>query len=519
MHSKRAFKMDFYILIVIVCLVFFSSCNYNAKNRNLNDSNSVVANSNNLDNNANVHIDYVKDSTLLVEGYNMFAETDIVEYYFSSDYISEEQVKEFISINQEMIKDVNNFIKLKYNVPKLMYKISKEEDKSSISKDGLTITLSGVAQKKSPYVALYVESVLGNCTEKYIDIAVKSFFENKFSKFISDYYVENNIILLKEEAVVQAVFQNKSSSEQQSNDVMQVYLDLSNYIYSDYGLDKLIDVYQESYRLEEILNMNLDKFIKGWLKKHNIDYNKFKQNFNINTEELKHKNVSENEVKNLIKEAEYTYYYVGSKSEYGFDKNYLSLEEMADFIILSQNAIEDISSYLSTRYINLEGKIIYSVKDSNTMSGANQNNIFLGYVKEKSAEYVHETVHSMAGKSFSLWIEEGLAVYLDSIFSEWQTPPAYGKDLHEVAKEYIQQDLNIDWTFDDSAYKIATDQTELDKRIEAYLYSGSFVKYIHEQMGKEYFLRVYNNKDSWNNFTEKDFETLKNNWIKFLNNY
>jgi hypothetical protein len=214
------------------------------------------------------------------------------------------------------------------------------------------------------------------------------------------------------------------------------------------------------------------------------------------------------------------YFYESEKAKYYFQQDYLSFEEMWSFIKKNDRGIENIKDYLGKRYISYDKKLIYYIINGGGPSHATPTEITLCFVKEKLAEYIHETVHCISGFYSPVWLSEGLAVYVDSMFSEWITPPAYGMNLHMLAKKYIIEEGGQELLdLADSLFSAPITPEDQERRIKAYTAAGSLTKYIEETYGKENLLKLYSNYGNISYILGDNIKTIKENWLDFLINY
>lgn len=211
------------------------------------------------------------------------------------------------------------------------------------------------------------------------------------------------------------------------------------------------------------------------------------------------------------------YSYESDVCVYNFEKGYMDYDEMWDFVSRNDQAIKDIKVFLGEDHISYDGKLNYRVVSSRSGSMATDENIQLAFVKDQHAEYVHEDVHSIAGMYNPIWINEGFAVYVDQLLTTWHTTPAAGEDLHELSKQIIfYEDGESLLDFSDRNYTAALSSKGQKSRMRAYIIAASLVRYIDEVYGREVLLNVQEDFDRCEEILGVDFETLKTNWLNFL---
>lgn len=183
----------------------------------------------------------------------------------------------------------------------------------------------------------------------------------------------------------------------------------------------------------------------------------------------------------------------GNNVKIFIEKDYLTKMEMASFVIKIERGISRVKKYLGEDNIKSKKKVQIHLKAGDFVSSGHGGVITLAHVKEKKDPYIHELVHIIAGVGKGgWWLREGFAVYLDvaledRLFTNWED------DLHELSKFYMESGeykeiLGIGRRYD---YVHFGKTTETD-----YIFSGSLVKFIIENYGKEYFFKLYNEENS-----------------------
>jgi len=127
--------------------------------------------------------------------------------------------------------------------------------------------------------------------------------------------------------------------------------------------------------------------------------------------------------------------------------------------------------------------------------------------------YVHETVHLFSGCKHYLWLEEGLAVYLNDKLGGGEIFPNFGYDIDRLARRYGEEKPVIEWI--GAGYDPQINVKTYNGRL-FYIYSGSFVKYLIENMGTDSFLESFSQDDVLNaikNATNKDIAQWKKEWV------
>lgn len=209
-------------------------------------------------------------------------------------------------------------------------------------------------------------------------------------------------------------------------------------------------------------------------------------------------------------------------AEIHIEKDYLSKKEILEVSERIEEGIEKVKNYLGAKYLNFDFskfKIKYFIKDGNFVSNAAPSSgiIFLSYVKQKHAPYLHETVHVLASNfanDTETWLSEGLAVYLNDYLGGYPAFANFGKDLDILSKQIINSEEFRDVVM----YFPMAFIPNQNKRKAFYILAGSFVKFIENNYGKENLLEIYNNPKEINKIMNKTIEQIKNDWINYLKN-
>lgn len=208
--------------------------------------------------------------------------------------------------------------------------------------------------------------------------------------------------------------------------------------------------------------------------------------------------------------------------------NYITDSEVVTLSANVDTVINRICVYLNTNvekeYNGFKGKVSYFVEPGIIPRCYGGSSIpIVSITKDNSllSMYSHETVHIFSMKASSTWLLEGFAVHLADTLGVEKLWPNYSEDLHKHAKRFIgtvltQEALNYIGTngfywVDPTTYYIG----------EAfYSFSGSFVRYLIQNMGKSNFLNCYSITDfksSLYNVTQKSFDDWEKEWLNYLN--
>ena len=143
--------------------------------------------------------------------------------------------------------------------------------------------------------------------------------------------------------------------------------------------------------------------------------------------------------------------YEMNRSVLWIERGYLSEDEIEKLGILIDSGILKVEQYLGLTFDKEryeDDRIHYFIKSGRFVShvyGRRRQReftkpiVFLSFTKGKRSPYLHETVHIIAWEFSSLWIREGLAVYLNDKLGGFPAFPNLGRDIDECVKEYLNR--------------------------------------------------------------------------------
>lgn len=221
--------------------------------------------------------------------------------------------------------------------------------------------------------------------------------------------------------------------------------------------------------------------------------------------------------------------YTSQRAILWVEKDYLSKEEIREFGSLIDRGIMRAEEYLQMSFDKEHYKadqIQYFIKSgsfaSHVFGGYRHKEfrkpiVFLSYVLGGRSPYLHETVHILAWKSYSLWIREGLAVYLNDKLGGYPAFPNFGQDIDEYAKGLFMP------RFKKVLRLIGKNGIpEFSNRMERrvfYILSGSFVKFLDREIGTEKLMDIYkarNTKKAFKKISGQKVEDWKQTWVNSL---
>ena len=211
--------------------------------------------------------------------------------------------------------------------------------------------------------------------------------------------------------------------------------------------------------------------------------------------------------------------------------DYLTEDELIEFAKKIDNGIIAIENYLginlnSDHYIN--SRVFVSIDGSMDDPEFNNENINIEHtslisvdnVRENTSSYIHELTHIIAWDCSSLWIKEGLAVYLNDKLNGDPTYPNNGCDIDKLSLEFYNSGTLESLTaFDLVGKNGVPNYIDYNSEPIFYIYSASFVKYLEYSIGKDNLIKIYkslNTKEALKDITGKDINILKNDWINSI---
>jgi hypothetical protein len=219
--------------------------------------------------------------------------------------------------------------------------------------------------------------------------------------------------------------------------------------------------------------------------------------------------------------------YESDRSILYVEKNYLTKNEVIQLHQRIDKAIVDIENALNIKFntkIYKKNKIEYFVhskkEPSHTITAYQPKKymhpvIFLTFAKEKRAPYVHETVHIIAWDWNTLWIKEGLAVFLNDKLNGYPSFPNRKKDIDKGAKYMLQFKSVLRMIGKNGIPRFSSKK----ERYQFYILAGSFVKYLYNNIEISKLMKIYTSQNTNRAFvklTKKDVSTWKKEWIDYL---
>lgn len=216
-----------------------------------------------------------------------------------------------------------------------------------------------------------------------------------------------------------------------------------------------------------------------------------------------------------VDEIEYDHYVLGSIQIF-VEQDYLDAEEENQVISKILNSVSMVTRYLRLDKTNVDQiKPVYYVKSGAFISYCTKKTVYLSHVREQSSPIIHETVHILSGyQTDRIWLSEGVAIHLHQKLGGETAFPNYGKDLHDEATRLAAfPALGEITTFQREYASVRPGNEGIRKAF--YIFSGSLIRYIEENYGREAILSL-NKGESVEAVLAKDFESVVRDWKEFI---
>ena len=134
----------------------------------------------------------------------------------------------------------------------------------------------------------------------------------------------------------------------------------------------------------------------------------------------------------------------------------------------------------------------------------------IAHVRDKSAAIIHEVTHIIAKHENNSFFSEGLAVYFQERFGDFNVFPNYSIPLDDLVRNNESQLMSIAKLKSDN---IIFGQVETERRRIAYIEAGSFINFLIVKYGEQKLAELHNSKSL--NYMEvygKEIEELEIDW-------
>lgn len=438
-------------------------------------------------------------------------------FYYSSTYISDEQALDFSrKINQGM-DNVSQFLVEGQIFPPesdQKYLIVEDDKEFDILADH--VVLSGVKDNTSSYIAPLLERFYKHDIDPWVRYGLNTFLEKQFSEnenFWTENLTDAKEILSNRANYKYLDFHRDWFEGPDENTMKSLSASLVDYIINKYGKPAIVELYNDTINFDFVVGVSFNQVINDWVESLGIS----DLPFNIDTLQYQMIEVDDEEVRSKLFEEDSYLVYETELAKYHFEPDYLNMQELWNFVLISEAGIADIKEYLTPQFIDYDGKLLIYIVSDNSASSASGNVIYLSFVKENMAEYVHECVHSIQGFFMPTWISEGSATIINNKFSKWSSPPNYGRDFQDLSRRILFEEgyTNL-LELQDDMFSYQQGETEQNLRFRCYLLSAGLCEYIEKTYGKEVLLELFRNYNAFEDIMGTDFYSLVDEWVSTL---
>lgn len=444
--------------------------------------------------------------------------TNEAVFYYSTSYISDDEALEY---SGKIMKGMDNVLKFlaegqvfPQQEQQQMYILTDTDTEYDLLYD--YVVLSGVKDGSSSYISHLLRNVYKHDIDPWVEYGINTLIEKQFSEhdnsWTDDLPDPKQIIQNKGNLKLLSLDRNLFGG---SNDdkLKSLSFSLVEYIIKEYGKPVLMELYNDTINFEYLVGDSFDKVKHDWIVSLGIDSNPL--GYTGPDYVVPEVDMSEIE-SNLVDDGEYIVYET-TAIKYFFEKDYLTLNELCNFVKLSTDGVKNIKQYLTPQYIDYDGQInLYIISDEGA-SSATENNITLKYVKNNLAEYVHECVHAIQGYYYPNWLSEGMATLINHKYSAWGSPPNYRQDFQKLSKRILFDEGYMDLlTLEDEQFIYQQLETEQNLRFRCYILAAGLCEYIEKTYGKEIMMELYINYDSFEEITGINYDVLVANWVSTL---
>ena len=192
--------------------------------------------------------------------------------------------------------------------------------------------------------------------------------------------------------------------------------------------------------------------------------------------------------------------------------NDVSLSEIEDIKIEASKALISIPPILGIEY---EETIKINIVDygiCNTVGDIIFVPIF--HVRDRSAAIIHEVTHIIAKHENNSFFSEGLAVYFQERFGDFNVFPSYSVPLDDLVRNYKSQLMSFAKL---KSNNMIFEQIGTERRRIAYIEAGSFINFLIEKYGEKKLADLHNSKSlNYKEIYGKEIEKLEIEWKVYV---
>ncbi len=115
----------------------------------------------------------------------------------------------------------------------------------------------------------------------------------------------------------------------------------------------------------------------------------------------------------------------------------------------------------------------------------------ISHIRDKSAPIIHEVTHVLTKHEYNSFFSEGLAVYFQERFGDFQAFPNFSLPFDDLMRNNKDQFIPFKQLIKDN--KIFG-QVETEQRKIAYLEAGSFISFLVEKYGEQKLADLHNSR-------------------------
>ncbi|MFC1826850.1 hypothetical protein ACFLZQ_02840 [Thermodesulfobacteriota bacterium] len=165
--------------------------------------------------------------------------------------------------------------------------------------------------------------------------------------------------------------------------------------------------------------------------------------------------------------------------------------------------------------IDYKKKIIIKIVDYG-ICNANRGvvSVPIAHIRDKSAAIIHEVTHIIAKHESNSFFSEGLAVYFQERFGEYQVFPNFSIPLDELVRNHEDQLVQItNLNNDNEIFR----QVGTERRRIAYIEAGSFFNYLVVKYGEQKLADLHNSRTlNYKKFFGKKIKELEVDWKRYV---
>src|SRR5210317_1413418 len=136
------------------------------------------------------------------------------------------------------------------------------------------------------------------------------------------------------------------------------------------------------------------------------------------------------------------------------------------------------------------------------------------HVRDKSAAIIHEVTHIIAKHGNNSFFSEGLAVYFQERFGDFNVFPNYSVPLDDLVRNYESQLMSFAKLKNNN---MIFGQVGTERRRIAYIEAGSFINFLVEKYGEKKLADLHNSKSlNYKEVYGKEIEKLEIEWKVYV---